>query len=155
MNVCLDAGFLIGLYDERDQHHQTSSVLFTELFGDGSRPNVAVVVWPILYESVSTQLVKRRHRMIALEQDWRRLVATRRLEFLDDSLYREEALELCFQELQKPLVRYRDLSLTDRVLRGVLSDSDVRVDGIATFNEGDFVDVCRDAGRTIFNKPVS
>ena len=150
MNVCLDAGFLIGLYDERDPHHQRSQGLFADLF-DTSTPNVAVVVWPILYESVSTRLVRHRGQIVALERDWRRLVSTRRLEFLDDVPYRDEALELCFQEIGRPPRNYRDLSLTDRVLRSVLADPDVRIDGIATFNEADFADVCRVSGRAMFN----
>ena len=148
MNVCLDAGFIIGLYDERDINHENSLVLFDDLF-NSTEPNVAVVVWPILYESVSTRLVKHRGQIVALERDWRKLVSTKRLQFLDDALYRDDALELCFQELAKPPRTYRDLSLTDRVLRGVLADINVNVDGIATYNHADFVDVCRGSNRTI------
>jgi predicted nucleic acid-binding protein len=50
MNVCLDAGFLIGLYDKRDQHHQRSKGIFAQLFEE-QRYNNAVIAWPALYEA--------------------------------------------------------------------------------------------------------
>jgi predicted nucleic acid-binding protein len=148
MNVCLDSCFLIGLYDERDQHHRESKELFVDLFG-ADNPNVAVIVWPVLYESVSTQLVRHRGRTAAMERDWRRLVSSNRMIFLDDQPYRDDAFELCLRETAKPPSGYRSLSLTDRILRSVLADTNVRIDGILTFNEGDFIDVCRTSGRTI------
>jgi predicted nucleic acid-binding protein len=150
MNVCLDACFLIGLYDERDQHHERSQELFAEIFDTPAR-NVAVILWPALYEAVSTQLVRHRRRTSRMERDWRRLVSMRSLVFMDDQPYRDEAFELCLRELDKPPASYRPLSLTDRVLRGVLADTNARVDALMTFNIGDFADVCRKAGRQIVN----
>jgi predicted nucleic acid-binding protein len=148
MNVCLDACFLIGLYDERDQHHERSQELFAEIF-DATARNTAVIVWPALYETVSTQLVRHRGRMALMERDWRRMLAARGLVFLEDGPYREEAFELCLREVDKPAVSYRPLSLTDRVLRSVLADSNARVDAIITFNIGDFADICRKTNREI------
>jgi len=72
MNVCLDACFLIGLYDERDQHHKESESLFVELFDSGTT-HAMVILWPALYESISTRLVRHRDRTASLERDWRRL----------------------------------------------------------------------------------
>jgi predicted nucleic acid-binding protein len=148
MNVCLDACFIIGLYDERDQHHARSVELFAELF-DAETRNTAVVVWPILYEAVSTRFVRHRGRTAALERDWRKLVSSNRLIFMDDNPYRDEAFDLCLRELEKPDKAYRSLSLTDRVLRGLLADMDVRIDAILTFNEKDFLDVCRASRRQV------
>ena len=151
MNICLDACFLIGLYDVADQHHLQSRDLFSSLF-DASSGNSGVVVWPVLYESVSTKLVKNQSRTIQMERDWRQLVAANKLIFLDDQPYRDEALELCFQETQRQRSAYRKLSLTDRVLRSVLADRSVRVDGIITFNTADFVDVCQSSGRQLIDR---
>lgn len=148
MNICLDACFLIGLYDERDEHHKRSKELFADMFDSNAR-NVAVVVWPVLYESVSTQLVRHRRRTSDMERDWRRLVSTKRLVFIDDAPYRDDALELCLKELDKPAASYRALSLTDRVLRSVLADINARVDGVLSFNRDDFVDICRKSGRLL------
>jgi predicted nucleic acid-binding protein len=148
MNVCLDACFLIGLYDARDEHHQRSRQIFADLF-DTDSPNIAVIVWPVMYESVSTRLVRHRGRTAALERDWRRLVSTNRMAFLDDAPYRDEAFELCLDELKKVPTAYRALSLTDRVLRSVLADRDADVDGIITANASDFADVCNASRRRI------
>jgi predicted nucleic acid-binding protein len=148
MNVCLDACFIIGLYDERDQHHERSVELFVDLFDSDTR-NTAIVVWPVLYEAVSTRLVRHRGRTATMERDWRKLVSSNRLTFMDDDPYRDEAFDLCLRELEKPEQAYRSLSLTDRVLRGVLADMDVRIDAILTFNEKDFSDVCRASRRQV------
>lgn len=150
MNLCLDACFLIGLYDPRDQHHARARDLFAEHFEQPSR-NVAVLVWPALYEAVSTQLVRNRVRTSEMEREFRGLRALQRLDYLDDAPYREQAFDNCFMELEKPQGSYRALSLTDRVLRSVLSDVNVRVDAILTFNVGDFADVCRKSGRTVLS----
>ncbi|HEY5330852.1 MAG TPA: hypothetical protein VIJ79_13275 [Acidobacteriaceae bacterium] len=149
MNVCLDACFLIGLYDPRDQYHQRATELFAEVFDDPS-PNVVVLVWPVLYESVSTQLVKQRIPTAAMERDLRRLRALQRLKYVDDAPYREQALEAGFTELNRPPSTYRALSLTDRFLRSVLLDADNKVDAVITFNAGDFVDACKQSGRQLF-----
>ncbi|HEX4650029.1 MAG TPA: hypothetical protein VH250_00875, partial [Granulicella sp.] len=146
--VCLDACFLIGLYDERDQHYARSQVLFAEIF-DAPARNTAVIVWPALYETVSTRLVRHQGRMARMERDWRKMLARQGLVFLEDGPYRKEAFELCLREADKPAVSYRPLSLTDRVLRSVLADTNARVDAIITFNIGDFADVCRRSNREI------
>jgi predicted nucleic acid-binding protein len=151
MNVCLDACFLIGLYDKSDQHHKRARELFASLF-DPTTGNAGVIVWPVLYESVSTRLVRDHSRTMEMERDWRRLVSARKLIFLDDQPYRDEALELCFQETKRHRGAYRDLSLTDRVLRSVLNDKSVRVDGIVTFNTADFIDVCQSSGRRLIDR---
>jgi predicted nucleic acid-binding protein len=148
MNVCLDACFLIGLYDPRDSHHLEAVELFAEVFEEPS-PNVAILVWPVLYESVSTQLVKQRIPTAEMERDLRSLRALRRLDYVDDTPYREEALQACFDELNRPPAAYRKLSLTDRVLRSVLLDVDNRVDAVLTFNAGDFADACKMSGRIL------
>jgi predicted nucleic acid-binding protein len=151
MNICLDACFLIGLYDKSDQHHNASRTLSAHLFDSGSG-NAGVIVWPVMYETVSTRLVRDHARMQQMERDWRRLLSLKQLIFLDDQLYRDEALELCFEETRRPRGAYRKLSLTDRVLRGVLADKSVRIDGILTYNSSDFIDVCESSGRILINR---
>lgn len=69
-HVCVDAGFLIGLYDDRDQHHEIAKGHFSRLFGGGG--NRMVLPWPILYEAVSTRMVGNRNGMNRLENDWKK-----------------------------------------------------------------------------------
>lgn len=148
-NLSMDSCFHIGLFDPRDQHYERSRELFTELFEEAR--NVAVVFWPVLYESISTQLVGHKGRTQAMEREWRRLWERGQLLYVDDSQYREAALEECLLETRRRDQSYRALSLTDRVLRAALLDINLRLDGIISFNEGDFADVCKRSGRQLVN----
>ncbi len=140
-SICVDAGFLIGLYDESDERHEKATGYFLSFF-DSTR-NRLLVPWPILYETVSTRMARKNTKgMKRLEQDWKRLSAQRRLHLLSDAQFRDEAIDECFKELGKPLQQYRDLSLVDRVLRKILSERNLRIHAFVTFNPKDFHDVC-------------
>jgi len=145
MNLCADAGFLIGLYDDRDEHHAEASNQFASYFQSGS--NRLVIPWPILYETVSTRMARRRKSLAMLERDWKRLLLRQQLELLSDLPFREGVVEECFEGLGDH--RYRALSAVDRVVRRILSDRKVRIDAFITFNPGDFADVCRQFGRQL------
>ena len=142
---CVDSGFLIGLYDETDQYHEKANQYFSDFLSIG--PNQLVIPWPTIYETVSTRMVRNRRRMETFERDWKRLRAQEKIALLDDAPFRERAIEECFVELAKPARNYRMLSVTDRVLRNILSDVGVRIDVFITFNPGDFLDVCRASRR--------
>jgi len=147
-SICVDAGFLIGLYDESDEHHKKATEYFLEFFDLAQ--NRLLVAWPILYETVSTRMVRKNTKRIArLEQDWKRLSMQSRLHLLSDAEFREEAIDECFKELGKPRQQYRDLSLVDRVLRKILSEQNLRIHAFVTFNPRDFHDVCSRFGREL------
>src|SRR5450755_4897143 len=139
-DILVDTGFLLGLYDNRDPYHDKARQGFEEYFG--TTHNRLIVCWPILYETVSTRLVRNRPGMILLQTHWTRLAAQRRLELLSDLQFRDRILEECFDELRKPIRQSRNLSAVDRVIRRVLSNPAVRIDAFLTFNPGDFADVC-------------
>ncbi|PYV21505.1 MAG: hypothetical protein DMG27_20610 [Acidobacteria bacterium] len=136
---------MIGLYDESDDLHSRAAAHFSTYFGQ--IPNQMIVAWPILYESISTKMVRQRKNFEALDKGWRALRAHGQLLLLDDQEFRESAMDECLAEVSRPPRHYRALSLTDRVLRGVLASADTRVDLFITFNPQDFVDVCRQVGR--------
>lgn len=138
--LCIDTGFLIALYDETDRHHPDARKRFVEFFDH--TPNRLLVPWPILYEAVSTRLVRNRRRMEQLRRDWLRFEYGRRLELLDDKPLRSAALADCLTEVMRRPRAYRALSLADRVIRGLLGDTALRIDYFVTFNPGDFADVC-------------
>lgn len=146
MNICADSGFLIALYDNADQHHAEASGHFTTLFQ--STANRLLVPWPILYETVSTRVARRRNALALLERHWKRLLLRRQLELLSDLPFRDGIVEECFAELGRN--RPRALSAADRVVRRMLSDKQLRIDAFITFNVGDFADVCRKSGRVIY-----
>jgi predicted nucleic acid-binding protein len=139
-DILVDTGFLLGLYDNRDQYHDRARQNFVQYFG--TTRNRLIVCWPILYETVSTRFVKNRPSMILLQTDWTRLAAQRRLALLSDLQFRDRILEECFDELRKPIRQSRNLSAVDRVIRRVLSNPAVRIGAFLTFNPGDFADVC-------------
>jgi hypothetical protein len=139
--VCVDAGFVIGLYDDDDQHHEAATSHFSKLFVIGN--NRMVIPWPILYEAVSTKMIRNKTGMFKLESDWKRLNRDGRLQLLSDFPYRENVIQDCFDELRRPLGSQRKLSAVDRVIRGILADRNVKISAFVTFNGGDFADVCR------------
>jgi predicted nucleic acid-binding protein len=143
-SICVDTGFLIGLYDETDSCHAQAKKYFLDYFGAGN--NHLLIPWPVLYEAVSTRMVKNKKRLGLLESDWKRFLIQRRLDLISDLPYRERAIGECFEELGKPLVQYRNLSAADRVIRNMLSDKDLRIHAFVTFNPKDFNDVCRKFG---------
>ncbi len=85
-----------------------------------------------------------------MERDWKRLQTLSQIELIPDDPFREGVLEECFEELRKPRQRYRSLSAADRVIRRMLSDVNLRIQGFITYNPKDFTDVCRRFGRQLY-----
>jgi len=146
-DICVDTGFLVGLYVESDQYHERAQHCFFDYFGSGR--NRLVIPWPILYETVSTRMVKNRSAMSLMEGDWKRLSREGRLQMLSDLPFREGIIDECFDELAKPRAHARNLSFVDRVIRRVLSDMNVRISAFITFNPADFGDVCKKSNRNM------
>ena len=137
--LCVDAGLFIALYDDRDPLHDKAIDYFDQCVDNS--PCQLIVPWPILYETVSTRMARDLRRVEALRRHWEALNRMRKLVFMDDSPYRDRAVDECLEEVGRGQ-HYRGLSLVDRVLRGILSDSNVRIDAFVTFNDRDFWDVC-------------
>jgi len=149
-NICVDTGFLIGLYDASDQYHPRAESHFEDYFA--KTPNNLVVPFPIVYETLSTRFVKNRKAMLQLEADWTRLKTQNQLELLPDKEFRDHLIiDECFSELRKVPGAYRPLSLVDRVIRTMLSDVNVRISALITFNPRDFSDVCAKFNRQMLS----
>lgn len=129
--VLLDSGFWIALYDPADGHHSAARELLGQI--DGAR---LVLPWPILYEVLRTRFVRRRDVVRAFVRRARAPQA----EQIDDAPYREQALAVVFDFAAG---HERPVSLVDMVLRLMLDDVALRIDGLVTFNVRDFADVCR------------
>lgn len=145
--ICVDAGFLIALYDENDQYHNKAEEYFPQYF-EGVN-NCLLVPWPALYETVSTRMVRRRKSIELMRKNWEYLNREQKLILLDDSPYRERAVFECYKELERPLGNYRSLSLVDRVIRNILAEINIKIDCFITFNQRDFVDICSKYHRVI------
>lgn len=103
-----------------------------------------VVPWPVTYETMCTRFTKNR---LALE-GFERLLKSSKIQFLDDTRYREDALT---HSLDSSLRRGRPLSLTDSLLRLILDDTATRIKYFATYNERDFSDVYGPRGIELLN----
>ena len=132
--ILVDSGFFFALFDPRDAWHiqARSKAEWIEAFR-------VIVPWPILYETVNTQLARRPDRVARFE----RIIRRPDTELLDDSPYRLEAYE---NTLARAKAQREPASLVDSVLQAVLGDVNVRVDAMLTFNPRDFESVCRSRG---------
>jgi predicted nucleic acid-binding protein len=148
-DIYVDAGFLIGLYDEEDEFHEKAAHYFLSMFETAN--NCLVIPWPILYETVRTRAVKNRNAMLLLERYWKFLLRHKRLTLISDVPFREDVVDECFSELTKPDRQRRNLSLADRVIRRMLLDKSVHIDAFITFNPKDFADACRAAQREMLS----
>ena len=125
-----DTGVWYAMFDPRDQH-ATDIEEKAEIL-DLCR---VVLPWPTLYETLRTRLVRNRLALQQLENYLKRP----HVEYLDDTPYREAALDLAFSS---SLRDFRPLSMVDCLIRLLLDDVNVKVNLFATFNVGDFIDVC-------------
>lgn len=150
-NLLLDASYLISVYDPRDQKtHLLAQNSFASLCGQ--RSNRFLIAWPVVYETCATRMARRQDRVAMLVGDWKRLRAQGRLDFVDDSLFREPSWEEWADETNQKRPPYHELSLVDRVLRNImLAPSFGKIDALFTFDPDDFRDVCR--GRQIALEP--
>jgi predicted nucleic acid-binding protein len=144
--VCVDACFLIGLYDQDDQHHATAIRQFSALFGKPSAGHHLVAPWPILYECLGTRYARDPRKTALLNQHWNILQRSQRLVLLEDKPFREQSLA---EQLQD---RLRNLSLVDRVLRAMILDRKSLFDIFLTYNTADFADACGKRGIPLLNE---
>jgi hypothetical protein len=139
MNLCADALFLIALYDPTDAYHDGAPDFFVEWFQD--LPSILVLPWPIMYETVKTRLARRPHLIAEMDMHFSWLRAANRLEFVDDSPYREHELDTALEGTRRRGY-YRPLSLADRVIRRIISEQHLNIHGLITLNDDDFSDIC-------------
>jgi hypothetical protein len=147
--VCVDACFLIGLYDRDDQHHATALRQFDALFGEESVRNQLVVPWPILYECMGTRYARNPQKSILFNQRWTYLYEAGQLVLLDDCPFRDRQLNGHMGG------RSRALSLVDCVLRAMILDRERLFDFFLTYNTGDFVDDCQIGDIPLLNEDSS
>lgn len=125
-----DTGVWYAMFDPRDQYWgQTQEK--EEILGLFTM----VVPWPTMYETLRTRMVSNRKALQLFEE----YLSRPRLIYIDDSPYREEALNLTFSS---SLRASRPLSMVDCLIRLILDDANVAVNYFATFNNRDFFDVC-------------
>ena len=130
MNILIDAVLLIGLCDHKDQHHNKSLEILKKIHRFR-----LYLPWPITYEVLRTKGVKNIRYIRNLKKYNRDL----NFEFIDDAPYREAA----YRQTLKSALMGRSISMVDMILRFIMDKEHIKVDFLATFNIGDFQDVCK------------
>ena len=145
----LDTSFLFALYGDEGERTRIAESNFRSLFSRGG--NILVVPWPILYEGFNTRFSGDWRRIRRVDSEWSRLEELHRLQFLDDSAYRDESLRAWRTERpRESKKRARGVSLVDRVLIAIMEDRNLEVRAILTFDLRDFRDVSERRNIEIF-----
>lgn len=128
--VITDTCYWLGLVDSTDEHHE-KSLIINELINN----SYIVFPFPCFYEIIRTKFVKNKTKLIAFES----LLKSGKVQYLDDTKYKEIALAKVYELNKKSFVSH---SLTDAVIREMLSDSELKLDYLVTYNVKDFSDIC-------------
>ena len=131
--IVLDTSFWIALYYPSDRYHEDATNLLTAV--NRLQP-IIYLPWPICYEVLRTKFVKNKNWVRQFKIHLDQLPIRR----IDDSSYREKAFDATITEAIKG---QRRISLVDMVIRHVLEDRSLKIDYLITYNQKDFVDVCK------------
>ena len=132
-SILVDTGVWYALCDSRDR--TVSQEVIDDLYARVKAHSI-IMPWPIAYETLRTRFV---HNRLALER-FEREMRSQRINQVDDAPYRQDALAL---SIESSLRRRRPLSMVDCVLRLLIDDGSTKIRYVVTFNQPDFVDVCR------------
>ncbi len=138
--VITDSCYWLGLVDSSDEHHE-KSITISELIQN----EYILFPFPCFYEIIKTRFLKNKEMLNKLEI----LLKKSNIRYIDDTNYKDLALARVY-ELNK--LSYIKHSLTDAVIREMISDIDMRIDYLVTFNVKDFADVCAIKGVEILDE---
>ncbi len=128
--VLIDTGFWIALYNPRDEYYDNAHELLEIIQGTN-----IVLPWPTLYETINTRLSKNTDGI----NQFGKILKQPNTVLLEDAEYRERALEY---SLQNSANSKRPISLVDSIIREILSDVNVDIHYLITYNKKDFIDLC-------------
>jgi predicted nucleic acid-binding protein len=137
----VDTGFWISLYEERSEYYDKAQTLLEKIEEDEGFE--IILPFPTLYEFVNTRFARRITRINAFEA----FIRQPHVKLWDDTIYQEAALADFFEKNKQG----RSLSLVDCVIRQMLDDTDLNIEGLICFNLGDFIDICRERKIQIYS----
>jgi predicted nucleic acid-binding protein len=125
LNVLIDTGFWIALYspDKEPILCQEAERIADDIINEN-----IIIPFPTLYEFVNSKL-SRREAKLQFEELLKRQNVTK----LSDSEYKEIALENFFIKSKRS---YSDISLVDEILKLIIEDKNIKIDYLASFDEG-------------------
>jgi hypothetical protein len=145
-----DTGYLMALYSRSGRGRRADDPRRVEKARDSYQSlferaqNVLVLAWPVLYETLKTEL-SQRDVAERITSEWGRLRRGNQLQFVDDRKFREPSLTDWESEVTRG-AHHRPLSLVDRVLRNAILSRSLKIDALLTFNVKDFADICSKMG---------
>ena len=134
MDVAIvDTGVWYAMFCGKDGHYEAAQRIEKDL-----RPFKVIVPWPVLYETLRTSFVKQK---VAFEQ-FQIYLQSPRIERVQDDKYRRDAFDesVALSQRSPP----RPISMVDCLVRMMILDVNMNIRYLATFNVGDFADVCRE-----------
>ena len=129
--IIADSGYWFALFNERDDYHCEAMVIQEEI-----EVHSLLIPWPTLYEAINTRFIRRKHDAIRLK----RFLDLPSTVLLVDDPYREESLAFVLGN------SIHSFSLVDHVVRSMLADESLSIDGFIGFNPRDFYDICYSRG---------
>jgi predicted nucleic acid-binding protein len=139
--ILLDTGIWYAFCDERDSAVAREHV---EEIHDIAILHTIIFPWPIAYETLRTRLVRNRKALERFNIE----LKSHRVEIIDDAIYRDDAMSIALNFS----LRGRPMSMVDSLLRLIIEDKNVKLDFFATFNPGDFHDICKERGVEMWTK---
>jgi len=125
LNILIDTGFWIALYNpEREPVRSALADQYAELIQDQN----IIVPYPSLYEFVNSRLSRGEAK-----HAFKTFIGRPNVIKVSDSKYNEIALESFFS---KAIGGRADVSLVDEILILMLEDTSLRIDYIASFDQG-------------------
>jgi predicted nucleic acid-binding protein len=129
-NILIDTCFWYALYDARDpDHHKANELVNLLELGN------LILPYPTLYETINTRFSRNKNWI----EEFEKVLRNDNVKFIEDIEYKENALSLT---IDSTLNRNRPLSLVDMIIRLMLSDVNLKIDYLISFNTGDFIDLC-------------
>lgn len=132
-NVLVDSGFWFAHLGTREDDLQP---IANKIYGRLVKLECNIIIpFPSLYETINTKLLKDKNKGAA---DWFLQQLNQNPKFIKvyDDAYRDLAFDSTTSN------RGRGISLVDNILRVMMSDQNLKIDTLITFNTRDFVDVC-------------
>jgi predicted nucleic acid-binding protein len=131
--VLADTGFWFAWFCESDSHHAVASELATRI-----EQFYLVLPWPTLYETLNTKFLRRAEQVARFS----RVLKQPGIRYENDEPYREDAFKRTLQKSNAGPTG-QNLSLVDVVMNGMLENTSLRIDYLATFNARDFRRACQ------------
>jgi predicted nucleic acid-binding protein len=127
-SILIDTCFWFAVYNREDQYHKGAVEIYNQI------QNAKILIpWPTLYELLNTRFIKNT----ILVDRFELLLKKPNVERIDDKDYRSLAIE------EVVVLKRRNISLVDSVIRQILIDHRMKIDYLVTFNEGDFLDILK------------